>query len=86
MVALSTLLQQFLRERQYLKNVTPKTIIWYESAFLALTRTATSTQPTSWTGRCCSPGSLRCGLSAVSCNTYLKAVNAFLTWLHAEGT
>lgn len=25
------------------------------------------------------------GLEPVSCNTYVKAINAFLTWLHAEG-
>lgn len=33
MSALSTLFEQFLRERRYLKNVTPKTAVWYESAF-----------------------------------------------------
>ncbi len=30
MSPLSTLFEQFLRERRYLKNVTPKTVIWYE--------------------------------------------------------
>jgi hypothetical protein len=29
MSALSTLFEPFLRERPYLKNVTPKTVVWY---------------------------------------------------------
>ena len=39
MSALSTLFEQFLRERRYLKNVTPKTVTWYQTAFDALVRT-----------------------------------------------
>jgi hypothetical protein len=45
MSALSTLFERFLRERRYLKNVTPKTIAWYQSAFLAFTRTVTVSGP-----------------------------------------
>ncbi len=30
---LATLFEQFLKERTYLKNVTPSTVIWYEVAF-----------------------------------------------------
>ena len=32
MDALSTLSAQFLRERRYLQNVTPKTLTWYQTA------------------------------------------------------
>ena len=39
MSVLSTLFEQFLRERRYLRNVTPKTVMWYQTAFDALTRT-----------------------------------------------
>jgi hypothetical protein len=35
MATLNTLFQQFLRERTYLKNVSPKTRVWYESAWKA---------------------------------------------------
>jgi hypothetical protein len=38
MTALSALFERFLRERRYLKNVTPKTVVWYETAFQAFTR------------------------------------------------
>ena len=30
---LATLFDQFLKERTYLKNVTPATIVWYQVAF-----------------------------------------------------
>lgn len=39
MSAVSTLFEQFLRERRYLKNVTPKTVVWYQTGFQAFTRT-----------------------------------------------
>ena len=39
MLPLTSLFEQFLRERRYLKNVTPKTEAWYQSAFDALPRT-----------------------------------------------
>jgi hypothetical protein len=45
MSALSTLFERFLRERRYLKNVTPKTVVWYQTAFLAFTRTAAVSGP-----------------------------------------
>ena len=38
MDALPTLFDRFLRERRYPKNVTAKTVVWYETAFLAFTR------------------------------------------------
>ena len=35
-LATSALFEQFLAQRRYLKNVTPSTIEWYETAFKAL--------------------------------------------------
>jgi integrase/recombinase XerD len=88
MSALSTLFERFLRERRYLKNVTPKTIAWYQSAFLAFTRTVTVSGPEDLTKSLLHDfivGLRERGLSPVSCNTYLKALNSFFAWLHAEG-
>lgn len=88
MDALSTLFEQFLRERRYLKNVTPKTVLWYETAFQALTRTVTVSGPKDLTKSLLQDFVVRLrerGLSPVSCNTYIKALNAFFAWLHAEG-
>lgn len=88
MSALSTLFKQFLRERRYLKNVTPKTVIWYENAFDALTRSVAVSAPNDLTKPVLQEFVVRLrerGLSPVSCNTYIKAINAVLAWLHAEG-
>jgi site-specific recombinase XerD len=88
MSALSTLFEQFIRERRYLKNVTPKTVIWYQTAFDALTRTVAVSAPSDLTKPILQDSVVRLrerGLSPVSCNTYVKAINALLAWLHAEG-
>ena len=31
---LSLLFEQFVRERRFLKNVTPKTVTWYQTALM----------------------------------------------------
>ena len=87
MSALSTLFEQFLRERRYLKNVTPKTVMWYQTAFDALTRTVDAPDPTQLGKPVLQDFVVRLrerGLSPVSCNTYVKAINSFLAWLHIE--
>jgi integrase/recombinase XerD len=90
MSRLDQLFQQFRLERTYLKNVTPKTIIWYESAwkaFGATHRQGASDSPlvsrsdlqhfvVSLRGR---------GVKPMTCNTWLRALNAFCRWLHEEG-
>src|SRR5262249_52045999 len=88
MDALSTLFERFLRERRYLKNVTPKTVVWYETAFQAFKRSVAVTGPGDLTKPLLQDFVVALrerGLSPVSCNTYLKAINAVLAWLHAEG-
>ena len=88
MTALSALFERFLRERRYLKNVTAKTVVWYETAFQAFTRTV----PVAELGDLSKPVLQEFvvvlrerGLAPVSCNTYLKALNSFFAWLHTEG-
>ena len=88
MSALSTLFEQFLRERRYLKNVTPKTVTWYQTAFDALTQTVGAPDPMQLGKPVLQAFVVRLrerGLSPVSCNTYVKGINSFLAWLHAEG-
>jgi hypothetical protein len=48
MPALETLFHQFLRERQYLYNVTPQTLAWYEAAWRACTRAVPLATPEAW--------------------------------------
>ena len=45
MSALSALFEQFLRERRFLKNVTPKTVTAYQTPFDSLTRTVSISEP-----------------------------------------
>lgn len=86
---LDTLLQQFLRERRYLRNVSPETIEWYQTAWKSFG---------SATSCLLDPGSLRRshleqfifalrdrGVKPVTCNTWLRALNAFFRWLHENG-
>jgi hypothetical protein len=76
MTALSTLFERFLRERRYLTNVTPKTVVWYQTAFLAFTRTVVVSGPDDLNKPLLHDfvvGLRERGLSPVSCNTYLKA-------------
>jgi integrase/recombinase XerD len=82
-----SLFEQFLSERRYLKNVTPRTIEWYETAFKAFQKAHSAAAPE------LTRSSLQQfvivtrerGVRPISCNTYIKALNAFCLWLHEEG-
>ena len=82
------LYEQFVRERRYLKNVTPATEVWYQQAWRALGSAlpedgTPAPSKSYWTDRI---AALRDdGVSAVSVNTYARAINAFLKWAHDEG-
>jgi integrase/recombinase XerD len=87
LLSTSFLFQQFLDQRRFLKNVTPSTIEWYQTAFKALQKAHATPNPT------LSKSSLQQfvvsvrqrGVKPVSCNTYIKALNAFCLWLRDEG-
>jgi integrase/recombinase XerD len=81
------LFKQFLAQRRYLKNVTPSTLEWYETAFKALQKVlGAEVPPLTKSALHQSVVSIRQrGVKPVSCNTYIKALNAFCLWLHAEG-
>lgn len=75
------LAEQFIRERTYCKNVSPATVVWYRQSFRA------------FDGATDSKAAIRdrivklrgAGLSAITVNTYLRAVNAFFRWMHSKG-
>lgn len=82
------LFAQFVKERRYLKNVTNKTIIWYQTAFQSFMRIVKVTRPADVTRQTLQAfviGLREKGIKPVTCNTYAKAMNAFLKWLHDEG-
>jgi site-specific recombinase XerD len=74
------MVEQFITERKYLKNVTSKTLAWYRHSFKAFDGSLGS--KAALTARI---AELRDrGVSAVSVNTYLRCINAYFLWLHQE--
>jgi site-specific recombinase XerD len=74
------LTEEFITERQYLKNVSAKTLSWYRQSFKAFDGAMES--KASMVVRI---AELRQrGVSAISVNTYLRCVNAYFRWLHVE--
>jgi hypothetical protein len=86
LLSTSSLFQQFLNQRRFLHNVTPSTIEWHETAFKALQRTHGTEPPLTRANLQSFVVDLRHrGVKPISCNTYIKALNAFCKWLHDEG-
>jgi site-specific recombinase XerD len=90
---LDQLFQQFIRERTFVTIVTPKTIAWYESAWKAFTRARSAALPRPESALLISRADLQFfvvhlrerGVKPVTCNTWLRALNAFCRWLHEQG-
>jgi site-specific recombinase XerC len=95
MATLDSLFRQFLRERSYLKHVSPKTRVWYETAWATFLRTqpaGLATTPINGTAPITRQRlnafvvALRDrGVRPVTCNAWLRALNAYCRWLHDEG-
>src|SRR5882762_7962292 len=71
--------EQFIRERQYLTNVTPATLEWYKHSFKWLQSDAPTEDDLK-------DAVLRMrdkGLKATSCNSAIRAMNAYLHWTAA---
>ena len=71
---------QFIKERMYLKGVSPKTLVWYKDSFKAFngaldSKSAIIDRIAVLRNR---------GVKAVSINTWLRCVNAYFMWLHKE--
>jgi integrase/recombinase XerD len=70
--------EQFIRERQYLSNVTPSTIEWYENSLKWL-RTESPSQED------LKEAVLRMrakGLKATGCNSVIQALNSYTHWVN----
>ena len=86
---LNSLLQQFLRERNYVHNVTVSTREWSESAWKAFTSAAILTPDSAAIIQADLQRFVvhlrERGVRPVSCNTRIRALNAFCRWLHEQG-
>ncbi len=94
MSPLDELFAQFLRERTYLQNITPKTRTWYETAWKAYARARCDDTMRGRDSALITRTDLERfvihlrerGVKPVSCNTWLRAMNSFCGWLHERGT
>lgn len=68
--------EQFIRERQYLTNVTPATIEWYDRCFKWLSSPTPSQDDLNSTVM----RMREKGLKATGCNSVIRAVNSYLNW------
>lgn len=70
---------QFIRERQYLSNVSPATIEWYNNSLKWLP----SESPTQEDLKAAVMRMRQKGLKATGCNCAIRAINAYLHWASA---
>jgi integrase/recombinase XerD len=73
---MNELFEQFLRERQYLNNVSPRTIRWYRESLKWLN----DPRPTQQVLKSLVMRMREAGLKPTSCNNRIRAVNAYLHW------
>ena len=93
MFTLDQYFQQFLRERVYLHNITPATQEYYETAWKAFRRSQAEEAPKIEGAPLFARSDLQDfvihlrerGVKPVSCNCWLRGLNAFGKWLHTEG-
>ena len=85
--------ENFLRERIYLHNVTPATAEWYRNVWGVFQRWWRTLPAEARNRSALTRADLQefvvhlrqRGVKPVSCNCYLRGVNAFCRWLHQEG-
>jgi integrase/recombinase XerD len=68
--------EQFIRERQYLTNVSPATLEWYKHSFKWLP----TESPTEDDLKAAVLRMREKGLKATGCNSAIRAINAYLHW------
>ena len=82
------LFEEFVRERRYLKGVSPRTQLWYQHSWHLLgQRIITSDGDLVPSSELAARiGELReRGVAPISINTLARALNAYLRWAHDEG-
>ncbi len=84
---LNELVEKFIRERIYLKNVSPKTVRFYRAAWNECKKHLSITEPGQFSKSVLNELVIAWreeGQKPVSVNTYLTFLNAFLHWLYEE--
>ena len=68
--------EQFIKERKYLQNVSPRTVEWYEQTFKWLGKY----EPTEAGCKAFIIGMRDGGLKPISCNSRIRVANAYFKW------
>ncbi len=82
------LFESFIKERRYSKGVSPRTERWYRESWRAFREPLENAPPASISK---SDFTLTIeaiysrSVSPITINTFARAINAFLRWLHEEG-
>lgn len=80
------LFKDFLKEKEYLCNLSPKTLISYEQSFKAYKRVVENDCiPTKDILKDFVIGLRQEELAIGACNVYIRSINSFLSWLHENG-
>ncbi len=86
MTALKELFDQFVKERIYLKNVTPKTVYFHNQAWTSFSKQLPDIKSIGDLSKAVITDYLmklrESGIKTVSINTYCRSLNAFFAWLH----
>lgn len=72
--------KQFIKDRQFISNVSPRTVEWYRESLKWLD----NPEPTQDELKSLVIRMREAGLKAASCNNRIRALNAYLHW-RAEG-
>ena len=93
--SLGTLFERFIRERQYIANLSPRTIRYSRSCFDSLRAHTASTEtrlesmnPADLSSEILEDyviGLSKSGVKPVSIDSYVRGLNCFLSWLHQKG-
>jgi integrase/recombinase XerD len=92
-MTLEFLFDQFCKERTYIKNSSPHTIAFYQRSFKTYQKVLSETVdrespfgrdglPTKHILKDFVTGMRERGIKPVTCNTHIRGMNSFLTWLH----
>src|SRR5438105_1330763 len=76
------LFEQFLKEKQYLKSVSKKTLIFYQQSLRAYQRIMGEAEFSKTSLKDFVIGLRESGVSTASINCWARGVNSFLSWLH----
>jgi len=89
MSSLKDLFDQFIKERIYLKNITPKTVYFHNQAWTSFSKLLPEVTTVEHLSKKIITNYLvklrESGVKVVSVNTYCRSLNAFFVWLSEEG-